>query len=914
MREDLFKRKVRDGREFLCLDPFVVSSPRRRITTSYEIEDGHTLHVKRILGGGSQSLSIASITSIKVTKPSLPVRTAVSYGDVLFYASGTDASDPFKWENVQQPEAVRDYIWSLREHFVHSKKSDAGKSRQDEKGDEQDLSEGLRLVEEYNNNPHQNLASHEVLIDAPLDEIWETIIDVEKYPKWQPGSLQFEDCAAPFQVGTVIKYWSWKNPTNRMDSVISVCEPKRRFGIEQGRRQLFELTPDGKSTRVRLETRTYPAPPRPVKGLKGVFSGPRTPSGQTQEEYEELFALQPRITRVVLSNLKNYVEAEEKWRARISDAPKSKLDSRSGRFGSISKPTPLSSHEESSETIRLLYQDFLASKAHGDVAVMRRFGAGLIELRTALAEFVEPEPLTEEEQAYYGTRHCYEQFTTATDVADRVAFAKQLEKERAALAAGATDSRGDNPDLEYPDRIPKAEHHVLSPELAAWGGIDSAYFSYLIARKAVAEQLTKVHTESEIRYLTEMVEEDITILDTIARRYLAGELEDKPPGLRESAENEQSDASRRNQERDGGTHRSNERRHAGQHSSPKSRTRSDDNEKTLDENLTLLETRDNSLHQQHTVGEILIDAPLVRVWEVLIDVGSYEFWHPGPFKFDYGHNRAIQVGISVYAWRYLPSGHLPYEPLRTGTVAAWEPMKRFAIEHGQRQFDGINLSDQLTGQRDSYELAVEENAVRLRLELRTYHEPTEPVEGVWGRVAEPRTPTGLNQGEFDALIAGISDQLQSKLSSLKNYVEKREAEWLKLDTDQKKEADWELRHIPDPPPLTEDEENVSHIRELREKFFDAKNEGDGDLTRQISASLWEARAKFAEVNSEESQTDPDKAMEGEPDTEPPGERPKDWRQHKWEPKNRVGLTPRSNTLDLMCCPKWQWTFAPATGK
>lgn len=193
------------------------------------------------------------------------------------------------------------------------------------------------------------------------------------------------------------------------------------------------------------------------------------------------------------------------------------------------EPAPLTPSEEQSDELRLAYRDYLEEKGNGDHKGAMHFGRKVEEMRTLLREFVEPQPITEREKSYFPIRHVFKMYNDSKDPVDRARLAPEIAKARDGFAAGIKDTRGDNPELHYPESIPKAKNHLLSEELKSWGGIDYAYSSYLHARESLASEITRTHTESGVEYLTEIVQRNIVTLDTIAQRYLAGELEEKPP-------------------------------------------------------------------------------------------------------------------------------------------------------------------------------------------------------------------------------------------------------------------------------------------------------------------------------------------------------------------------------------------------
>jgi len=200
------------------------------------------------------------------------------------------------------------------------------------------------------------------------------------------------------------------------------------------------------------------------------------------------------------------------------------------RFRSRSgEPFPLSQREQESERLSLLLHDYLDAKASGERNWKNDFSDTLEQLRGILADYSHPTPMTDIEKTQYKIRYLFDQYESSNDPVDRAQWAREIKKERETPVERRIDDRGDNPELNYPDWIPKAEHHLLSATLKAWSGIDYAYFSYLLAREAVAEELARSHTEGGIKYLTGIVERKIELLDNTARRYLAGELEDKPP-------------------------------------------------------------------------------------------------------------------------------------------------------------------------------------------------------------------------------------------------------------------------------------------------------------------------------------------------------------------------------------------------
>lgn len=114
MIQQLFGQETRDGQEVLFIVPSIAAGARDVALKRYEIVARDQLHIRNRLGGDQRILPLSDVTEIKVERPHIVKRQVIDYGTLIFRASGVPDSDPFKWENINNPLEVRDFIMSIK--------------------------------------------------------------------------------------------------------------------------------------------------------------------------------------------------------------------------------------------------------------------------------------------------------------------------------------------------------------------------------------------------------------------------------------------------------------------------------------------------------------------------------------------------------------------------------------------------------------------------------------------------------------------------------------------------------------------------------------------------------------------------------------------------------------------------------
>jgi uncharacterized membrane protein len=103
-----------------------------------------------------------------------------------------------------------------------------------------------------------------ILINRPLQQVFDFISDFENAPKWQTGVVtSHKVTAGPVRVGTRfeedVRLVLWKI---KSACIITEVEPGRSFSFSAGSRQIdyqgrFTFEPVGESTRVTIEARGW---------------------------------------------------------------------------------------------------------------------------------------------------------------------------------------------------------------------------------------------------------------------------------------------------------------------------------------------------------------------------------------------------------------------------------------------------------------------------------------------------------------------------------------------------------------------------------------------------------------------------------------------------------------------------------
>lgn len=105
----------------------------------------------------------------------------------------------------------------------------------------------------------ETLIGHEATVAASSGDTWSTLVAFERYPAWTEAAT----LRGGRQVGDLLvygihvrTYWGRLRPL-RFDGEVVECTPRRRLAWRGGARGVvlmdwaFELTPEGKATRVR---------------------------------------------------------------------------------------------------------------------------------------------------------------------------------------------------------------------------------------------------------------------------------------------------------------------------------------------------------------------------------------------------------------------------------------------------------------------------------------------------------------------------------------------------------------------------------------------------------------------------------------------------------------------------------------
>lgn len=115
MSRDLFEVSERDGREILVLKPAATLKPLARMFDSltYGIEEGRRLVIRSgALLKNERHINIADIIEIELTRSAGSTAIGLGAADLSFR---TSSPTDFRWENIRNAAAIRDFIYALRD-------------------------------------------------------------------------------------------------------------------------------------------------------------------------------------------------------------------------------------------------------------------------------------------------------------------------------------------------------------------------------------------------------------------------------------------------------------------------------------------------------------------------------------------------------------------------------------------------------------------------------------------------------------------------------------------------------------------------------------------------------------------------------------------------------------------------------
>ncbi len=112
--------------------------------------------------------------------------------------------------------------------------------------------------------------SAEIIVDAPPEQVWDTLSDLRSWPRWMPG-VKAVSVEEPIGVGTEFE---WKAGPGSIKSHVLECDPPRSIG-RKGRTlgicalHVWRMTAQGGGTHVYTEESWAGPLVRVLRGLMG---------------------------------------------------------------------------------------------------------------------------------------------------------------------------------------------------------------------------------------------------------------------------------------------------------------------------------------------------------------------------------------------------------------------------------------------------------------------------------------------------------------------------------------------------------------------------------------------------------------------------------------------------------------------